>query len=110
MRYIEPKLAKTTKSGGIDTPDILLLQCEELAVIDNLSGRLYLIVYANPGEAEAFSRAKRRLNELADKLKYSVTAPAVRARAVARRRARVRQGRLPGRGRARARNTSPPAT
>ena len=78
MRYIEPKLAKTNKAGGIDTPDILLLQCEELAVIDNLSGRLYLIVYANPGDAEAFSRAKRRLNELADKLKYSVTAPAVR--------------------------------
>src|SRR6476659_7311299 len=78
VRYIEPKLSKTQKSGGLDTPDILLLQCEELAVIDNLSGRLYLIVYANPAEPEAFSRAKRRLNELGDKLKYSVTAPAVR--------------------------------
>ena len=78
VRYIEPKLAKTDKTGGIDTPDILLLQCEELAVIDNLSGRLYLIVYANPAEPEAFHRAKRRLNELADKLKYSVTAPAVK--------------------------------
>jgi anthranilate synthase component 1 len=73
VRFIEPRLAKTTKTGGIDTPDILLLQCEELAVIDNLSGRLYLIVYANPAEPEAFSRAKRRLNELGDKLKYSVT-------------------------------------
>ncbi len=78
VRWIEPRLAKTVKTGGIDTPDILLLQCEELAVIDNLSGRLYLIVYANPAEPEAFSRAKRRLNELGDKLKYSVTAPAVR--------------------------------
>jgi anthranilate synthase component 1 len=78
VRYIEPKLAKTTKDGGLDTPDILLLQCEELAVIDNLSGRLYLIVYANPAESEAFSRAKRRLHELGDKLKYSVTAPAVK--------------------------------
>ena len=78
VRCIEPRLAKTAKTGGIDTPDILLLQCEELAVIDNLSGRLYLIVYADSGQGEAFSRAKRRLNELADKLKYSVTAPAVR--------------------------------
>jgi len=78
VRYVEPKLAKTHKDGGIDTPDILLLQCEELAVIDNLSGRLYLIVYANPAEPEAFHRGKRRLNELADKLKYSVTAPAVK--------------------------------
>ena len=40
VRYIEPKLAKTAKAGGLDTPDILLLQTEELAVIDNLSGRL----------------------------------------------------------------------
>ena len=78
VRFIEPKLARTEKTGGIATPDILLLQCEELAVIDNLSGRLYLIVYANPAEPEAFQNAKRRLAELGDKLKYSVTAPAVR--------------------------------
>ena len=78
VRYIEPKLAATQKPGGIDTPDILLLQCEELAVIDNLSGRLYLIVYANPAEPEAFSKAKRRLAALGDKLHYSVTAPQVK--------------------------------
>ena len=78
VRYIEPKLAKTWKSGGIDTPDILLLQTEELAVIDNLSGRLYLIVYADPGKPEAYFNGKRRLSELGDKLKYSVTAPPVK--------------------------------
>ena len=82
VRFIEPKLAKTEKPGGrpdpIGTPDILLLHCEELAVIDNLSGRLYLIVYADPGEPESFFKAKRRLAELADKLRYSVTAPAVK--------------------------------
>jgi anthranilate synthase component 1 len=78
VRYIEPRLAKMHKSGGLDTPDILLLQCEELAVIDNLSGRLYLIVYADPAEPEAFHRGKRRLAELGDKLKYSVSAPVVK--------------------------------
>ncbi len=78
VRYIEPKLAQTWKEGGIDTPDILLLQCEELAVIDNLSGRLYLIVYADPATPEAFHNGKRRLSELGDKLRYSVTAPAVK--------------------------------
>ena len=78
VRFIEPKLAATHKPGGIDTPDILLLQCEELAVIDNLSGRLYLIVYTDPGQPEAFHTAKRRLAELGDKLQYSVTAPAVK--------------------------------
>ena len=50
----------TWKPGGIGTPDILLLQCEELAVIDNLSGRLYLIVYADPGRPEAYFNAKKR--------------------------------------------------
>jgi len=78
VRCIEPRLAHTRKGGGLDVPDILLLQCEELAVIDNLSGRLYLIVYADPSEPEAYFRAKRHLAELADKLRYSVTAPAVR--------------------------------
>ena len=78
VRFMEPKLAQTYKSGGLDTPDILLLQTEELAVIDNLSGRLYLIVYANPAEPEAYFKAKRRLAELGDKLRYSVTAPPVK--------------------------------
>jgi anthranilate synthase component 1 len=78
VRYIEPKLAKAVKAGGLDTPDLLLLHCEELAVIDNLSGRLYLIVYADPSTPEAYFIAKRRLSELADKLRYSVSAPAVK--------------------------------
>ena len=82
VRFMEPKLARihntTHKTGGLDTPDILLLQTEELAVIDNLSGRLYLIVYADPTRSEAYFTAKRRLGELADKLRYSVTAPAVK--------------------------------
>ncbi len=78
VRYIEPRLATTWKSGGIDTPDILLLQTEELAVIDNLSGRLYLIVYADPSQPESYFSGKRRLSELADKLRYSVTAPPVK--------------------------------
>ncbi|MEK8051486.1 anthranilate synthase component I [Ideonella sp. DXS22W] len=78
VRFMEPKLAKVQKDGGLDTPDIQLLQTEELAVIDNLSGRLYLIVYADPGQPEAYFKAKRRLAELADKLRYSVTAPQVK--------------------------------
>ena len=78
VRFMEPKLAATRKTGGLDTPDILLLQTEELAVIDNLSGRLYLIVYADPQVPEAYFSAKRRLAELGDKLRYSVTAPPVK--------------------------------
>ena len=77
VRYIEKKLEKTCPPDTLGTPDIFLLQCEELAVIDNLSGKLYMIVYADPGVPEAYSKAKKRLRELKDLLKYSVSAPVV---------------------------------
>jgi anthranilate synthase component I len=78
VRYIEKKLEQTCPPDSMGTPDILLLQCEELAVIDNLSGKLYLIVYVDPARTEAYSNGKRRLRELKDQLKYSVSAPVVR--------------------------------
>ncbi len=78
VRFMEPKLAGVQKDGGIGTPDLLLLQTEELAVIDNLSGRLYLIVYADPAEPESYLKAKRRLAELSQQLRHSVRAPTVK--------------------------------
>ena len=78
VRYIEKKLEVTCPPDELGCPDILLLQCEELAVIDNLSGKLYLIVYADPGQPEAYSRAKRRLRELKDRLAQAVSIPAVK--------------------------------
>ena len=79
VRYIEKKLESTCPPDTLGCPDILLLQCEELAVIDNLSGKLYLIVYADPAQPEAYTRAKKRLRDLKEQLKYSVSAPVVKA-------------------------------
>jgi anthranilate synthase component 1 len=79
VRYVEKKLEAGCPPDTLGCPDILLLQCEELAVIDNLSGKLYLIVYADPGQPEAYSAAKKRLRELKEALKYSVSAPQVKA-------------------------------
>lgn len=78
VRHIEKKLEKTCPPDTLGCPDILLLQCEELAVIDNLSGKLYLIVYADPAQPEAYSSGKKRLRELKEQLKYSVSAPLIR--------------------------------
>ena len=78
VRYIEKKLQGSCPIDTLGCPDILLLQCEELAVIDNLSGKLYLIVYADPAQSEAYAGAKKRLRELEGQLKYSVSAPLVR--------------------------------
>ncbi|HEY1091172.1 MAG TPA: anthranilate synthase component I [Burkholderiaceae bacterium] len=77
VRHIEKKLEASCPPDTLGCPDILLLQCEELAVIDNLSGKLYLIVYADPGQPEAFANGKKRLRELRELLKYSVSAPRV---------------------------------
>lgn len=78
VRYIEKKLEGSCPPDTLGCPDILLLQCEELAVIDNLSGKLYLIVYADPARSEAYASAKKRLRELKERLKYSVSAPLVK--------------------------------
>ena len=79
VRYIEKKLEQTCPPDTLGTPDILLMHCEEVAVIDNLSGKLYLIVYADPGQPEAYARAKKRLKDLRELLRYSVSAPQVTA-------------------------------
>ena len=78
VRYIEKKLESSCPPDALGCPDILLLQCEELAVIDNLSGKLYLIVYANPALPEAYTNAKKRLRGLKEQLQYSVSAPVVK--------------------------------
>ncbi len=75
IRYIEKKLAKTNKPDAINTPDVLLMVSEEIAVVDNLSGKLYFIVYANPADANAFDNACLRLSELVAQLRKTVAIP-----------------------------------
>jgi anthranilate synthase component 1 len=79
VRHIEKRLAHTTPKDDLGLPDIQLLVTEELAVIDNLSGKLYLIVYADPTQAEAFPRARRRLHDLRAMLRRAVDAPVTSA-------------------------------
>ena len=80
IRHIEAKLAGGAgKPDPIGVPDILLMLTEELAVIDNLSGKIYLIVYADPGQSESFQYAQRRLRELRIKLRQPVDIPYSRA-------------------------------
>ncbi|GAB7538769.1 anthranilate synthase component I [Burkholderia sp. 22PA0099] len=82
VRYIEKKLADSAPHDDLQLPDIQLLLTEEVAVIDNLAGKLYLIIYADPTRPEAFSKAKQRLRELKQRLHATVqppvTSPSVR--------------------------------
>jgi anthranilate synthase component 1 len=75
VRYIEPRLAKTAKKDVIGTPDILLMLTEQLAVIDNLSGKLTFIVYADPSHTDAYRNALQRLDDLQRALRQPVQIP-----------------------------------
>jgi anthranilate synthase component 1 len=79
VRYIEKRLAKSAPRDDLGLPEIQLLVTEELAVIDNLSGKLYLIVYADPTHPEAYSKARQRLNDLRAMLRRTVDAPVTSA-------------------------------
>jgi len=75
VRHIENRLKSSTPPDDLGLPDIQLLLTEELAVIDNLSGKLYLIVYADPTQPEAYGRACQRLTDLRAMLRKAVDAP-----------------------------------
>jgi anthranilate synthase component 1 len=56
-----------------------MLLVDELAIVDNLRGKLYLLVYADPSQPDAYSRAKRRLRELQARLAQPAIEPEDRA-------------------------------
>jgi anthranilate synthase component I len=75
VRYVERRVAKNPKPDPIGLPEIRLLLSDELAVVDNLSGKLHLIVYADPSRAGAYADAQRRLQELRAALRERASLP-----------------------------------
>jgi len=79
VRHIEPRLGPAVKPfpAGMEegTPDIMLLHVDELVIVDNLAGRIYLMVYTDPARPEAYARAQQRLLELRARLRKPVEAP-----------------------------------
>ncbi|HXE18712.1 anthranilate synthase component I [Castellaniella sp. UC4442_H9] len=79
VRHIEPRLGPCVKPRPAGqqpgTPDIMLMHVDELVIVDNLAGRTYLIVYADPQQPEAYALARRRLKALREKLRTPVVIP-----------------------------------
>jgi len=78
VRHIEPRLAGHAfreRSSLDDLPDILLNVTDALAVVDNLAGKIQLIVYADPAEADAYELAVDRLQALRRRLREPVDIP-----------------------------------
>src|SRR6185436_14042160 len=67
-RHLEPRALGSEKADAIGNPDMLLLVSDELAVLDNVLGKLYLVVYADPREPGAFRAAHERLEHLRKRL------------------------------------------
>ena len=76
VRYIESRLAKHSLPDELGVPDIQLMLTEELAVIDNVAGKIYLIVYADPSKADSFDSTQARLKDLLSCLSKPVSMPA----------------------------------
>ncbi len=68
VRYVEPRLRGAAKSDPLGCPDILLMVSDEVLVFDNLSGRLYCIVHADPTGPGALEQAEVRLAALVERL------------------------------------------
>ena len=78
VRYIEAKLARHNLPDELGVPDIQLMLTEELAVVDNVAGKIYFIVYADPSQSDSFSKAQARLKELLAYLSKPFSMPASR--------------------------------
>jgi anthranilate synthase component 1 len=76
VRYIESRLAKHSLPDELGVPDIQLMLTEELAVIDNVAGKIYLIAYADPTKPDSFDITQARLKELLACLSKPVSMPA----------------------------------
>jgi anthranilate synthase component 1 len=68
VRHVEPRALGAEKPDPLGTPDMLLLVSDELAVVDNVLGKLYLVVYADTTQPDAMRAAQARLEHLRSRL------------------------------------------
>ena len=77
VRGIERKLAAAHdgRPDPIGVPDLLMLVVDELAILDNVSGRLQLVVHVDPHAPDGHARGLRRLAELRARLAQPARLP-----------------------------------
>jgi len=68
IRYIEPRLKNNPNPDKHQTPDILLMLSEQLVVFDNLASRMFIIVYVDPHQDDAYQQGQDKLEELVEKI------------------------------------------
>jgi anthranilate synthase component 1 len=68
VRHLERNALGAAKPDPLGTPDMILLVSDELAVVDNVLGKLYLVVYADPQQPDAWRAAQERIRKLRARL------------------------------------------
>ncbi len=61
VRYFEPRL-RAERHDPLGTPDVLLMQSDELVVFDSVRGTVTLVAHANPSSKTEIARAESRLD------------------------------------------------
>jgi anthranilate synthase component 1 len=69
VQRFEPRLVDVNKTDELGTPEMVLLLSEEVAVFDNLAGRLFLVVNIDPSRPKAWDFAQSRLDDLEHRLR-----------------------------------------
>ena len=72
VRYIEPTLAAGQKASDMDVPDICLMVSDEVVVFDNLSGRLFIVVYVDVRNGGNWKSGIDRLDAITRKLRSPI--------------------------------------
>jgi anthranilate synthase component 1 len=80
VRYVEPRLDRFIRARGekpdpIGAPDVVLLQSEEVAIVDNLAGKLFLVVYVDPRNPQSYDYGRERLRVLLEGLREPLKVP-----------------------------------
>jgi anthranilate synthase component 1 len=73
VNRFESRLEEGDKPDSLGTPDMVLLESDEVAVFDNLAGRLYIVVNVDPRLPDSWQMAQRRLDELSQRLRQAGT-------------------------------------
>ena len=73
IEHIEDKLKGKTPVDELHIPDVNLMVADEIAVFDNLAGKVWIIIHANPDDKSAYAKGLKRLDELSHRLRSGST-------------------------------------
>jgi anthranilate synthase component 1 len=73
IEHIEDKLKGKAPVDELNIPDVNLMVAEEIAVFDNLAGKVWLIIHADPEDDRAYAKGIKRLDELTHRLRSGST-------------------------------------